>query len=168
MGRRTVISSQNNSMISCAAIMFSSLTMCSTWISWSNTKTIIQLLHSIIQLHNNVNQKCNPTRLTRIRAVASWPVSRSLAISLRICLIWSSLLFLNNLILGMLSFSNVLLQQNYSHIVKKKKKIHPSKAQNTKTKIQNSGNEKWKSRKPRSFLFLLNFPNSKSASITIN
>lgn len=56
---------------------------------------------------------------TRIRAVASWPVSRSLAMSRRICFIWISLLFLNNFMRGIVSFSRVLLQletiDNNSH-----------------------------------------------------
>ena len=46
---------------------------------------------------------------TRMRAVASCPVSRSLAISRRICLSWISLRFLSSFIRGIVNLSSVLL-----------------------------------------------------------
>lgn len=113
-GRRTATSSQKSSRISCAAIMFSSRMMCST------CSSSIQLA----RLNNSPpNQKPNPAvtppgallnphaRLHRtlIRAVASCPASRSLAMSLRIWRSCSSRRFRSSLIRGIVSFSSVLL-----------------------------------------------------------
>lgn len=126
IGSRTDISSQNSSRISWAAIMFSSLIICSTWNKGNKINEAIYTLFfpykattkaflikhafhicSKNSLSNNgFNEKVSNTRM---RAVASWPVSRSLAMSRRICFIWISLLFLSNFIRGIVNLSRVLL-----------------------------------------------------------
>lgn len=57
---------------------------------------------------NNINTETQREN-TLIRAVASWPVSRSFAMSRRICFIWISLRFLRSFMRGIVSFRSVLL-----------------------------------------------------------
>ena len=56
IGRRTLISSQNSSMISCAAIIFSSLIICSTWTSFQHRTITIISKRSLTHQQNTVFQ----------------------------------------------------------------------------------------------------------------
>lgn len=106
IGRRTTISSQNNSRISWAAIIFSSRIICSTWIQKQIYLRQQKVPGFSILNWSNALQEVTHTRM---RAVASCPVSRSLAMSRRICLSWISLRFLSSFIRGIVNLSSVLL-----------------------------------------------------------
>lgn len=56
-------------------------------------------------------------KITRIRAIASWPACKNWAISLRICLSCNSLLFWSNFIREIANVKHVLLQNQLPTII---------------------------------------------------